>query len=134
MTKFCDKCGHELKNENAKFCDKCGTELKFKTNLQNNIANQNIPIDVNEKSMALAMIISFFLTGLGIAYAGNIVKGVGYFLGYLVIILIISLIFTGIIISLINIIIWIIGLVLTYQEVNEVNQQKRMLLMNSMNN
>ena len=28
MPKYCDKCGEELKNENAKFCDKCGEELK----------------------------------------------------------------------------------------------------------
>ena len=27
MSKFCDKCGHELKNENSKFCDKCGNEI-----------------------------------------------------------------------------------------------------------
>lgn len=131
MTKYCDKCGSEIANENAKFCDKCGTELKFKTNLQNNIANQNIPIDVNEKSMALAMIISFFLSGLGIAYAGNIVKGVGYFLGCLVLLRLCSYIFSDLIYFLINTILWIIGLVLTYQEVNQVNQQKRMLLMNS---
>ena len=27
MPKFCDKCGHELKNENVKFCDKCGNKV-----------------------------------------------------------------------------------------------------------
>ena len=27
MVNFCDKCGAELKNENAKFCDKCGAEV-----------------------------------------------------------------------------------------------------------
>jgi len=36
MVKFCDKCGHELKNENAKFCDKCGAEVKISTNQTNN--------------------------------------------------------------------------------------------------
>ena len=29
MPKYCDKCGEELKNENAKFCDKCGAEVKL---------------------------------------------------------------------------------------------------------
>lgn len=29
MSNFCDKCGHELKNESAKFCDKCGAEIKI---------------------------------------------------------------------------------------------------------
>lgn len=38
MSKFCDKCGAELKNENAKFCDKCGAEVKVTTN-QNNAIN-----------------------------------------------------------------------------------------------
>lgn len=37
MPKFCDKCGAELKNENAKFCDNCGTGIN-----QNEIANNNI--------------------------------------------------------------------------------------------
>jgi len=35
---FCDKCGHELKNENAKFCDKCGAEIK-NTNTNNNFGH-----------------------------------------------------------------------------------------------
>lgn len=29
MPKYCDKCGEELKNENAKFCDKCRAEVKL---------------------------------------------------------------------------------------------------------
>lgn len=32
MSKFCDKCGAELKNENAKFCDKCGSEIRIAQN------------------------------------------------------------------------------------------------------
>lgn len=32
MAKFCDKCGNELKNDNAKFCDKCGAEVKITNN------------------------------------------------------------------------------------------------------
>ena len=33
MVKYCDKCGGELKSDNAKFCDKCGAEVKI-TNTQ----------------------------------------------------------------------------------------------------
>ena len=40
MVKFCDKCGSELKNENAKFCDKCGAEIN---NSVNNTENNNLP-------------------------------------------------------------------------------------------
>lgn len=133
MPKYCDKCGEELKNENAKFCDKCGAEVKLPSNQQNNFNSSNMPLEVNEKSMPLAIIISFFLNGLGMAYAGNILKGVGYFIGSIILSLIISSIFNEFLTFIINLIVWIIGLVLTYQEVNEVNQQKRMLLMNSMN-
>lgn len=43
-----------------------------------------MPLEVNEKSMPLAIIISFFLNGLGMAYAGNILKGVGYFIGSII--------------------------------------------------
>ena len=40
MSKFCDKCGSELKNENAKFCDKCSAEVN---NSANNAANNTLP-------------------------------------------------------------------------------------------
>ena len=133
MVKFCDKCGAELKNENAKFCGECGAKVKFTSNTQNSSANSNIPIHVEEKSMGIAILISFFLCGLGMAYAGNVAKGVGYFVGGIIFIVIAGLIFREWILFIIHIIIWAVGLFLTYQEVNEVNQQK-MLLMNSMNN
>lgn len=32
MVKFCDKCGAELKNDDARFCDKCGAEVKTISN------------------------------------------------------------------------------------------------------
>ena len=70
MPKYCDKCGSEITNENAKFCDKCGAEVKLPSNQQNNFNSSNMPLEVNEKSMPLAIIISFFLNGLGMAYAG----------------------------------------------------------------
>lgn len=31
MATFCDKCGAEVKDENAKFCHKCGAEISAKT-------------------------------------------------------------------------------------------------------
>ena len=129
MTKFCDKCGSKLK-DNAKFCDKCGSEVKFTPNTQNTSNTPNIPIQVEEKSMAIAMIISFFLTGLGLCYAGNTEKGLMIFLVSIIVSILSIFIFKHRIFSLINIGIWIVGLILTYQEVENVNQQKRMMLMN----
>ena len=36
MPTFCDKCGNELKNDNAKFCEKCGAEISGNQNKNNN--------------------------------------------------------------------------------------------------
>ena len=38
MSKFCDKCGEELKNENVRFCDKWGAEVKITNNQSNHWA------------------------------------------------------------------------------------------------
>lgn len=133
MVKFCDKCGAELKNENVKFCDKCGAEVKLISSKQNNFNAQNIPGQSEEKSMAIAMLISFFLTGVGICYVGDVAKGLIIFVVSLIIIFFSNLIFRSWIVSLLGFVIWIFGLILTYQEVNKVNQQKRILLMNQLN-
>lgn len=130
MVKFCDKCGAQLKTENARFCDKCGAKVKFPSNTQSNANASNIPINTEEKSMAVALLISFFLSGLGMAYAGDVVKGVVYFVVSILIIFVAGLFFRSWILFLINIIIWAVGLTLTYQEVNEYNQQRRMAMMN----
>ncbi len=130
MVKFCDKCGAQLKTENARFCDKCGAKVKFAGNTQSNANASNIPLNVEEKSMAVALLISFFLSGLGMAYAGNVAKGVGYFALSILIIFLAGLIFYGWIPFVINITVWAVGLALTYQEVNECNQQRRMAMMN----
>lgn len=37
MSKFCDKCREELKNENAKFCDKCGASINQNETKSNDI-------------------------------------------------------------------------------------------------
>ena len=72
-----------------------------------------------EKSMAIALIISFFLTGLGIAYAGDVKKGliifvIGVICGLLN--LYVSTLF-----GIVAIIVWAYGLYATYQEVKLVN-------------
>ena len=85
MVKFCDKCGAQLKTENARFCDKCGAKVKFPSNTQSTANASNIPINTEEKDMVIALLISFFLSGLGMAYAGNVGKGVGYFVGSIIV-------------------------------------------------
>lgn len=78
MPKFCDKCGSELK-DNAKFCDKCESEVKFTSHTQNNSNVPNIPIQVEEKSMAIAMIISFFFYWTGNMLCGRCGQRTGNF-------------------------------------------------------
>ena len=58
----CKKCGTENPDD-AQFCTVCGEKFEGTT------ANA-------DKSMFAAIIISFILTGLGIAYAGNKKKGI----------------------------------------------------------
>ena len=36
LSKFCDKCGAEIKNENSKYCDKCGNEVNPTTKENSN--------------------------------------------------------------------------------------------------
>ena len=72
-----------------------------------------------QKNMWIAMIISFIFTGLGIAYAGNVQKGVGLFAA--AILCNILGMKVSVILSIISIVIWIYGLYATYQEVKLVN-------------
>lgn len=72
-----------------------------------------------EKNMIIAMIISFIFTGLGIAYAGDIKKGVGLFaIGVILNILGMRV---HSLFSVISLVVWAAALYLTYQEVKAVN-------------
>lgn len=66
--------------------------------------------------MMVALVISFILTGLGIAYAGNVQKGVILFAAAVV--LNVLGLWVSMIFSLLSIAVWIYGLYATYQEVN----------------
>ena len=72
-----------------------------------------------EKNMIVALIISFIFTGLGIAYAGDVKKGVILFA--IGVVLNILGMWVSMIFSYISIIVWIVALYLTYQEVKAVN-------------
>ncbi|MBQ2832836.1 hypothetical protein [Methanobrevibacter sp.] len=72
-----------------------------------------------EKSMAIALIISIIFTGIGILYAGDAVKGVTIFA--ISVLLNILAMFVNPFLSFINIIVWIAGLYLTYKQVKIAN-------------
>lgn len=75
---------------------------------------------MEEKSMAIALVISFFLPGLGLAYAGDVQKGIMIFAAS-IICGIISLYFAGMFFGLVRFILWIYGLYATHQEVKFYN-------------
>ena len=125
MAKFCDKCGHKLVNEKRKFCERCGAELKYESDSSAG-SSVNIPVHTEEKSMAVAMILSFIFAGTGIAYAGNLEKGIGIFVVSIIVNFI--TIFTGGIFFIFTLAVWIAGMVLTYKEVEKVNNQRQMMM------
>ncbi len=59
---YCDNCGRELA-DNAKFCSNCGKKVK-----------------TTHKNIYIALVLTFFITGLGSAYAGNTKKGIALLL------------------------------------------------------
>lgn len=101
---FCEYCGAENPDD-ATFCRECGKRLNA--------------IQVkNEKNMITALIISFILPGLGIAYAGNVKKGVALF----IVGLICNVIGFGVpVFGIFGMLIWAVGLYLTYIEVENAN-------------
>ena len=64
---YCPRCGNEIA-DNARFCGNCGNQIKKVDN------------DSNEKSMLLALFLSFFFISMGIFYAGKRKKAVILFL------------------------------------------------------
>ena len=73
-----------------------------------------------DKNMKIALLISLVFTGLGIAYAGNIKKGVALFAAKIAC-NILSMSMTNMFYYM-GIILWLYGLYETYIEVNAVNE------------
>jgi TM2 domain-containing membrane protein YozV len=63
MPKFCSNCGAEI-DEKAEICPKCGVRAK------------QVLAQKEMKSSGIAVILSFFIPGLGQIYNGEIGKGV----------------------------------------------------------
>lgn len=107
---ICENCGTDNPN-NARFCRKCGKTFVV-------VDGNSTGMVKKEKNMILAVVISFFLTGIGIAYAGNIKKGALIFIIFLL------LAISGIIsplLGVVAILLWAYALYLTYVEVEIAN-------------
>ena len=130
MPRFCPDCGSQLR-VGVKFCDKCGAQVQTVAAKQspNNIGVSNYMIyKSNEVSMAKALLLSFFFSGTGIAYAGSYEKGMIFFV-FSFFFFVIWIFIHGAIFLLIYLITWVIGMILTYIEVNKANEHNRMLFL-----
>ena len=107
---FCPYCGAE-NSDSATFCSKCGRTFSTDIETKNNSVKSNS----NSKSIFLALLLSFIFTGIGIAYAGNVKKGLIYFgIG---IVFNILFRFVHVLFGIIVLIFWIFALHVTYKEV-----------------
>ena len=91
MTKFCPECGHKNK-EDVKFCEECGhrfEETPEKAKVKKTGSK--------ERSAGIAVILSFFVIGLGQIYNGEVGKGIIFFV-------------TGVILNLLTLYIFFFGL------------------------
>lgn len=107
---FCPHCGAE-NSDSATFCSKCGKTFGTETEK----SNKSVKSNNCSKSMFLAMILSFFLTGIGIAYAGNVKKGLVYFVIGIILSYLYS--YVGGVFGIFVFVFWIFALYATYKEV-----------------
>lgn len=103
MANYCQECGKELISPNAEICPNCGVRLK--------------EIVINRRSPVIALILSFFICGLGQIYNGQFGKGIAYFVIYLVCIASIALLI-GLLLVLVW---WLIGMIDAYVSAKRIN-------------
>lgn len=84
---ICPNCGKNTPE--GKFCEFCGASVQTTQTFQQPVAQQPVytqqPVQVKtEKSAGIAAILAFFFPGSGQVYNGEIGKGIGIFIGYLI--------------------------------------------------
>lgn len=106
-TKYCVRCGAEF-DSRAEFCSKCGVRVN---SVQANSYREM-------KSPGIAVVLSFFIPGLGQLYNGQIGKGI--------VVMIVSFIFAASMILIIGFILypllWLWNLYDAYTTANRINQ------------
>ena len=145
MASFCDKCGHELKIENARFCDKCGAEVKIRNSQTSNAQgvmmacphcgqatpmgldkceNCGSSLEDNTAAVIIGYIITFLLPLLGLIPAIYLLtrkngkaKTQGVFLiGIIILMIILNLIFSFWIAYVIVFIVMVVGAFLWFND------------------
>jgi TM2 domain-containing membrane protein YozV/ribosomal protein L32 len=118
---ICPNCGKETPE--GKFCEHCGASVQTTQTFQQPVAQQPVytqqpaAASMQKKSAGVAVILSFFLPGLGQIYNGQIGKGIG-----MIILSVIFWLLSSILIGIpFYIILWIYGMYNAYSTANKIN-------------
>ena len=87
-TPFCPQCGFKLHRDEApqtKFCQSCGEKINVIAEICPHCGVRVAPAPLSqEKSVAIAAILSFLFPGLGHLYNGLTKKGVSFIIAYII--------------------------------------------------
>ncbi len=128
MARYCSSCGKEIA-ESTKFCPSCGKAVASET--QNQVQSQSVQTPAQIKNPGIAAVLSFFITGVGQIYNGQLGNGLGVLLlEYgLFIIGLMTILFLhpalsgiGILLIFIAVIIWIWAIYDAYTTAQKINR------------
>ena len=117
---FCTKCGAEVP-ACSRFCQRCGADQPATA----------APVVVvrSAKSPIVALILSFFISGLGQLYNGEIRKGVAFLIGYFVAwVCFWALILLPVIHWIPSAVVWVWSMVDAYHSAERINGEPRQFL------
>jgi len=112
---FCKKCGTDVGD--SEYCPNCGEPMNGGARPSSSQENLNTAVMMNQKSEALALILSLIIPGVGEMYAGKVGKGV--------LILLLAILSAALTIVLIGFImypiVWIYSMIDSYNLAKEYN-------------
>lgn len=117
MARYCSSCGKEIA-ESTKFCPSCGKAVI--SNASSPIQSQTIQIQNQIKNPGLAALLSFFISGAGQIYNGQLGKGIIAFIST-TLTLVVG-IMGNLILIVISIILWIIWICDAYTTAQKINR------------
>lgn len=122
-TPFCPQCGFNFnqteEKPQTKFCQSCGKEININAEICPNCGVRVAGVAVNqEKSVALAAILSFLFPGLGHVYNGLTKKGISFIVAYLISAILIFLLIGFVLV----LIIWIWALIDSIKTTEAINR------------